>query len=313
MMLSRVAERLYWMGRYLERAEDSARLLAAYSHLILDIPVGSEPGWDVLIATLDAQDAFSRRYRTVSERNVVRFLLSDEDNASSIRTTVWNARENVRTTRDALPAQAWELMNEMHLQVRDEAADCIARQKRFEFLETLIARNQQLNGLIDTSVMRDHALWFIRLGQFSERADMTSRVLDVAIAAVRERSESESGAAGIPLLWSNLLESLSSRSAYRREIGPLIEPEKAVRFVLKSHRSPRSIIYCVNQIEETIGHLRTPSGLFRSLRAIEQRIVRFNPDVEETDKFHEFIDSLQRDIADLNDAIHDCWFAPQSA
>ncbi len=308
MMLSRVAERLYWMGRYLERAEDSARLLSAYSHLILDLPVGSEPGWHVLIATFDAEEAFSRRYRTESERNVVRFLLSDEDNKSSIRSSVWNARENVRTTRDALPAQAWELMNEMHLYARAEAAESGARQKRFAFLETLIARNQQLNGLIDTSVMRDHSLWFIRLGQLIERADMTSRVLDVAIAAIRERSESD--AAGIPLLWSNLLESLSSRSAYRREIGPLIDPERVVRFILHSHRSPRSIIYCVNQVEEIVGNLKTPGGLFRMLRATERRVTRFRPDVESPEKFHKFIDSLQVEIAELNAAIHECWFTP---
>ena len=90
-------------------------------------------------------------------------------------------------------------------------------------------------------------------------------------------------------------------------------PAMVSRFILlKSHRSPRSVIYCVNQIEETVGHLKTPSGLFRSLRGIERKVMKFKPDVEAADKFHKFIDSLQRDIADLNNAIRDCWFAPQS-
>ncbi len=308
MMLSRVAERLYWMGRYLERGEASARLLSAYSHLILDIPRGSEPGWHVLIATFDAEEEFSRRHRNVSERNVVRFLLEDEENASSIRSSVWCARENVRTTRDALPSQAWELMNELHLLVKEKAAESLARQNRFEFLEQLIARHQQLNGLIDSSVMRGHALWFIRLGQFLERADMTSRVLDVATAAIRERSES--GASGAPILWSNLLQSLLLRSAYRREIGPVIEPSEAVRFVLSSHRSPRSVIFCINQTEEIVGQLKAPGGLFRTLRGVERRIAKFSPDVEAPEKLHRFIDSLQGDLANINDAIHECWFAP---
>ena len=219
MMLSRVAERLYWMARYLERAEDTARLISAYSHLILDIPRGVEPGWDVLIDTLDAGSAFRERYRKSSERNVVKFLLADKDNPSSIRNSVSLARENVRTTRDVLPAQAWELVNELFLYANEAAEESLARSPRFQFLETVIARNQQINGLILTSVSRDHSLWFIKLGQFMERADMTSRIVDVATAAIGFSSTET--VPDVPLLWANLLKSLSATAAYRRQVGPI--------------------------------------------------------------------------------------------
>ena len=108
MMLSRVAERLYWMARYLERAEDTARLISAYNHLILDLPKGVELGWDVLIKTIDAEAEVASVYQTATESNIINFLLTDDRNASSIRLSIKAARENVRTTRDVLPAQAWE-------------------------------------------------------------------------------------------------------------------------------------------------------------------------------------------------------------
>lgn len=310
MMLSRVAERLYWMGRYLERTEDTARLIRAYTHLILDIPRGTEPGWHVLLATLDVDTEFEQHFRRISERNVVKFLLDDKRNPSSIRSSVALARENVRTTRDALPAQAWELMNEMYIQVNEEAESSIARRSRFDFLDRLIARNQQLNGLIDTSASRDHALWFMQLGQYIERADMTSRVLDVAIAAIRERSQSR--AESLPLLWTNFLESLSSRSAYRRESGPIIKPDEAVRFVLSSHRSPRSIVFCVNQIEEIIGQLKAPAGMFRQIRGLERGVKRFLAAPRDEDALHLYIDTLQIELADIGQAIHESWFSQES-
>jgi uncharacterized alpha-E superfamily protein len=307
MMLSRVAERLYWMARYMERAEDTARLINAYSHLILDIPRGVEPGWNILIDTLDAQEAFQSRYRKMTERNVVKFLLADTDNPSSIRLAIQGARENVRTTRDVLPAQAWELINELHLYVGDSAEDSLARTPRFDFLETVIAKNQQLNGLIHTSVTRDHSLWFIKLGQLIERTDMTSRIVNVATSAInadRRRTLPE-----VPLLWANLLKSLSATAAYRRYVGPVLAPDEVIDFILKRRPFPRSIVYCLDNIEETVGQLRAPTGLLRELRETVNSINRYNADIESPERLHKLIDKLQIRLADLDEAIHEIWFA----
>ena len=107
-MLSRVADRLYWMARYLERAEDTARLVSAYNHLVMDIPRGAELGWDVLIRILDADPLFHARPRAANEQNVLRFLIADADNPCSITHSIRAARGNVRTTRDVLPEETWE-------------------------------------------------------------------------------------------------------------------------------------------------------------------------------------------------------------
>lgn len=311
MMLSRVAERLYWLARYLERAEDTARLISAYTHLILDIPKGVEPGWQALIDTLDAGPAFESRYRNLTERNVIKFLIADEDNPSSIRSSIAAARENVRTTRDVLPSQAWELVNELHLHISASAETSIARTPRFEFLETVIASNQQLNGLIHTSVTRDHSHWFITLGQLIERADMTSRILDVAISTIQ--SQESSSLPDIPLLWANLLKSLSATAAYRRQIGPTLNPDEVIDFIVKRRQFPRSITYCLDCIEETIGNLKAPDGMLYQLRRILRPINRYSADIESPKELHRLIDGLQVGLGDLDEAFEETWYSRASA
>ena len=132
-MLSSVAERLYWMGRYLERAEDSARLVAAYNHLIMDIPRAAELGWDVLVRILDAEPVFYQQYRVGNEQNVLRFLMAEQDSCASIPFAVRWARENVRTTRDVLPEETWEQINELYLYVSDAAEKSVGRRNRQAF------------------------------------------------------------------------------------------------------------------------------------------------------------------------------------
>ena len=138
-MLSSVASRLFWLARYLERTEGTARIINAYSQLVLDVPKGSEIGWETLIGTIDAEEAFGKRYRNINEHNVLKFMISDTDNYCSLRFAVKAARENVRTSRDVLPEDTWEQVNEMYLYVEDWAEKSVGRRNRFEFLETLIA------------------------------------------------------------------------------------------------------------------------------------------------------------------------------
>ncbi len=305
-MLSRVAERLYWTARYLERAEDTARLVNAYTHLILDIPIGVAPEWHVLIDIVDAEDSFRQRYKNWTERNVVKYLLVNRDNPSSISFSIHSARENVRTTRDVLPAQAWELVNELSLYVAAEARQAVARQRRFEVLTEVIARTQQINGLIATTVLRDQPLWFLQLGQLVERADMTSRIVDVGDAIITERGAGR--LTQVPTLWGNLLRSLSATSAYRRKVGPTLEAEQVFNFILRDQQFPRSLLYCVNQMEEVVGLLRGPGGLLRDIRRVAKTLAGFDADDYSLQELRAYIDSLQHSIAELHDAISETWF-----
>nr|MDJ0642377.1 alpha-E domain-containing protein [Erythrobacter sp.] len=181
-MLSSVAERLYWTARYLERAETTARLTNAYTQFVLDIPHGLEPGWKSLISIIDGNAAFEARFKNYTERNVLKFLVADAANPGSVCHAINAARENVRTTRDCLPESCWQLVNELHLYAREFGATTLTRRHRFEVLGRIIARLQQITGLIHSSMTRDQAYRFLRLGTYVECADMTSRVVDVAFA-----------------------------------------------------------------------------------------------------------------------------------
>ena len=307
MMLSRVAERLYWMARYLERSEGTARLVNAFSLFVLDIPKGMEPGWDALVRTFDAQASFAERYSKATERNTISFLLSDKSNHCALRHSVRSARENVRTTRDVLPRFAWELMNELHLLVDTRARHAVARGNRREFLDRVIGMNQQFNGLLDSTVTRDQAFWFIRLGGLLERCDMTSRIVDVAATSMGEKLNGP--IPGAPLLGSNLLQSLSATSAYRRSVGPIIASDDVIDFVLKSPNFPRSMIFCLNSIEETVALLKAPAGMLRQIRAMAKSIGNVDTSDEARPELHARIDDFQADLGELHESIAERWFA----
>ena len=304
-MLSRVAERLYWMSRYLERAEDTARLVNAFSHVILDLPKGSNLEWRVLLDIFDLGEQFHLNYKNANERNVVKFLLANERNPSSLRYSITAARENMRTTREVLPAEAWELVNECYLFCNANAQSCTSRQLRSDFTEEIIARNLQLTGLLQGALLRDHTTRFMRLGRLLERADMTSRVIEVGAAAILE---SKSTTAEIPLLWFNLLNSLSAKSAYQRSVGPILDANSVVNFVFSNPLFPRSIANCLNRIEEVVGVMNAPAGLMRNLRRTARKFTEFEAEELSLAELHRFVDEFQIDLAELNQIFEEHWF-----
>ncbi len=307
-MLSRVADRLYWMARYLERAEDTARLTQAYTHLIMDLPVGTELSWDILISILDAQPAYGKRYRVVNEQNVLKFLIADRDNPSSIISSIKVARENVRTTRDVLPEEIWEQMNELLLYADELAEKSVGRRNRHEFLEQVVTRSQTINGQILTSLSRDHAYRFIKMGRLLERADMTTRVIDVGAGAILGRQQSNP--AIDPLLWASLLQALSAMGAYRRAIGPLAEPQFIVNFVFKEAALPRSVRFCLSGIREELKPLKNNTAALQSVESAYRKVSRFDAQRKTPKQLHDFIDRFQVSLNRLNDDITTTWFMP---
>ena len=309
-MLSRVAERLYWMARYLERTEMTARLCIAYSQLILDIPKGSALSWETLITTVDAEEAFSNRYKVRSERNILKFLIADNDNGSSIRYAVKAARENVRTTRDVLPEELWEMTNELNLFVEEFAEQSLIRKNRFDFLDEVIARCQQITGLIESATSRDHAYNFLRIGRLIERADMTSRTIDTALSTIMNHESGEHP--DFTLVWGGLLNAVSARSAYRRATGPLIEGNEVVAFLLRSRVFPRSILYCLIGINDETNKLKKNNDAAAVLDEIISLTIGLNVEKTSIKGGRQFIDKLQRKIMVLNNSIHEGWFFPET-
>lgn len=305
-MLSRVAERVYWMARYIERAEDTARLIAAYNHLIMDIPKGSQPEWDVLIRILDADPLFDERFNVRNETNVLRMLMSQEDAICSIPYSVRNARENARTTRDVLPDEVWELINEFHLFVREAAEKSVGRRNRQGFLEEVIQRAQVISGVLSSTLCRDHSYRFIKIGQLLERADMTTRIVDVGAADFLEQEGAQHAIEH--LLWGTLLKSMSALGAYRRNVGPQVEKNDAVDFVFMEQTFPRSVRYCVREIREELTQLKNNKEALRVLDRIRRKLSRFKALDFDAAALHKYIDDLQFKTNDLHVAINDTWF-----
>ncbi|WP_461519649.1 alpha-E domain-containing protein [Porticoccus sp.] len=307
-MLSSVAERLYWMARYLERAENTARLTSAYTHMILDLPKGAELGWQLLVDIFDADPVFRKHYRAFNEQNVLRFLIADMNNFSSINYAIKAARENVRTTRDVLPEETWEHVNELHIHCKDVAEKSIGRRHRYEFLEQIISRCQMINGLLMTTLCRDHPHRFIKLGHLLERADMTTRIIDVGAGAILGRENNNPAAD--TLLWSSMLQSMSAISAYRKKIGPIVEPDSAVNFIFKENTLPRTVTYCLNGILEELEPLKNNETAREIAESALRKLNRFDAQKMTFEQMHHFIDQFQLYIGDLDESITNTWFLP---
>ena len=310
-LLSRVAERLFWMARYMERAEDTARVTQAYCHLYMDIPEGTDLGWEVLVNILDGQPAFEKHFNVYNEQNVLKFLISDEDNFASIRQSIKAARENVRTTRDVLPAEAWEHVNELYHYTREHAETSIGRRNRHQFLDEVQGRCQIVSGLVLTTMCRDNAFRFMALGHLLERADMTTRIIDVGAGALLGTGRNNQTID--PLIWGSILQSLSAVSTYRRTVGPLPEANQVVEFIFKEPTLPRSLQFCLNSIRGELKQLHNNTIPLKALERARRRLKRFNVEKANWEELHQFIDDIQVDLYNLGETILETWFQIEPA
>ncbi len=178
-MLSRSAERLYWLARYLERTENIARLVNVHMNLLMDLPKGVEMGWQQLIMINASQEEFSQKYSLANERNITRFLLADYTFSGSLISSLSAARENIRTSRELLPDEAWEQVNEMYLFAKNNLETVVNRRQRVLFLKEIIRSCQRFTGLLSGYMSHNHPYRFIRLGRniVSVRRDRLSLAL----------------------------------------------------------------------------------------------------------------------------------------
>lgn len=316
-MLARVAERVYWLGRYMERSENTARLVNVNSNLLLDLPRGAKVGWRGLIDIIGCNEAFDEKCQNSDERNVMRFLLADNNNPVSILSALRMARENTRTTREILPAEAWEQINDLYLYAKENLPKGTARGQRYVLLQRIIRLSQQLTGLLGGTMCHGDAYNFILLGRYLERADMTTRIVDVG------SDNSLQGLSGsdltvdklelyADLLWMSVLTSLSAYQMYRQNAHGRVKGETVVSFLLQDSSFPRSVAACLNKVETCLHRLpRSDQGL-RVLASAKRRINDIDIDQLFHRSLHEFIDNLQLDIAAIHDQIAQTWFLPNS-
>lgn len=310
-MLSRVAESIYWMSRYVERAENVARFVDTNYNLMLDAQVLGEQ-WEPLVNTTGDHEDFKKRFGAATQENVIRFLTFDNENPNSVASCLRAARENARSIREIISSEMWEQINTYYLMVRN-AAGTGGWEKAPEFCDAVKEASHLFNGITDATMTHNEAWHFMQMGRLLERADKTSRMLDVKYYILL-RSVSDVGSPIDEVQWAAVLRSASAFEMYRKKHGR-ISPPDIVEFLLLDTDFPRSIRFCLNTARESLHAITgTPPGGYR--HAPEKSLGQLCSDlaytqVEEviTKGLHEYLDDLQTRMNRVGAGIHETFFA----
>ncbi len=218
-MLSRVADSIYWMSRYIERAENVARFIDVNLHLMLDLPLGSAQQWQPLVDTTGDHEDFAKRYGTATQQNVIQFLTFDAENPNSILSCLRAARENARSVREIISSEMWEQLNEFYLMVNNAADNANGLTDPQELFASVKMSSHLFQGVTDATMTHGEGWHFARLGRVLERADKTSRILDVKYFILLP-TLADVGTAFDDIQWAAVLRSASAFEMYRKRYRP---------------------------------------------------------------------------------------------
>jgi uncharacterized alpha-E superfamily protein len=308
-MLSRVAENIYWLARYLERAEDTARIVMVSANLLLDLPKGIAPGWRPLVDITGSNALFEEHYRDYGERQVMRFLLGDERHTGSILYAMGAARENCRTIRDIVPREGWEQINELYLYVRDELAQGMTKRGRYAYLRHVILGTQTIFGLLAGTMLHDQGFEFLRIGRSLERADMTTRIVDVRSASLLPEDASDPRPFDT-VQWVSVLKSMTAYQMYRRSHQVRVQRGAVLRFLFQSAEFPRAVNHCVEAARASLERLPRHDPALRVTGRLKRTLTGTEVADLSQGELHAFVDELQLGIGDLHAEIAQTWFPP---
>lgn len=311
-MLSRVANAAFWLSRYVERAENVARFIDVNYNLTLGEANSLGAQWGPLIYTTGDHSTFEQRYGKPSRDNVLQFLSFDEDNPNSIISCVSAARENARTIREIISSVVWEQLNQFYFMVRSASLTNLTFHQPSEFCERVRLASHLLIGAADATMSHDRAWHFSRLGRLLERADKTSRIVDVQYFLLLP-DKSDVGSAMDVVRWSALLKSAGALEMYRRRHGKIV-PTRVAEFLILDSEFPRSAHFCLMRAKDSLEKI-TGSLAGTYCKRSEQQLGRLcsrldyasiNDVIERG--LHEFIDEFQTELNAIGDAIHEDFF-----
>jgi uncharacterized alpha-E superfamily protein len=303
MLLSRVAENVYWAARYLERVEATARLVEVHTKLFLDLPRAAGIGWAPLLLVTGAADDVG----VPTEEAVVRLLTVDASHAGSVRSCLAAARTNLRITRSVLPESAWEELNALHLWVEENAPHAVDRRTRLSWTNTVVRRCQMLTGLLAGVMSHDEVWSFLEIGRHVERADMTSRVIDVQAGVIL----SDAGARleqYADVIWASVLRSLSAHQMFLRTTRAGVSGPEALAFLLRNPQFPRSVEHCLLQVAHSLLELPFYDAPMAACAAVQAQLVDAAVDGLGAAELHRFVDRVQLGIGVLHDAVSATYF-----
>lgn len=314
-MLSRVADSIYWLNRYVERAENVARFIDVNLNLLLDSPVGMAQQWQPLIMTTGDQKIFDQRYGKVTAENVIQFLTFDQDYPNSIMSCVNLARENARSVREIISSEMWEQVNDFYLMVNKASQSQNLAEMSSFFAEVKMA-SHLFAGVMDATMSHNEGWHFGQIGRLLERADKTARILDVKYFILLP-SAKDVGTTLDELQWMTLLKSASAYEMYRK-CQHRITPHSVAEFLILDREFPRSIQFCLIQAERSLyqitgmtpGTWRNPTE--RTLGRLRSELDYLTIDEITKTGLHEFLDNLQRRLNLVGETMFETFFTLES-
>jgi len=307
-MLSRVADSIYWMARYVERTENLARLLLSTQDLLLD--AGAEAAdanqfWGPLLMATGDDERYAALYPAVSGATVAEFLTLRADNPNSMMNSVRAARENARTVRDQISDEIWECVNGLRLFMDSSEAKALRQYQPAAFYERVLVSSYQFLGIAESTTPRGETWHFLRLGTALERADKVSRLLDTCSGLPAEMAPHPGSR---PLRWAALLRSCSAWHAFQA-VSAKLDPVKIIEYLLLNETFPRSITCCVNEVHLTLLAL-CGNGTMSEMSEPVRLAGRLSADLRYTTVdeimeagLHSFIDDLQTRLNDIGTSI----------
>jgi uncharacterized alpha-E superfamily protein len=253
-MLSRTADHLFWMARYTERAENTARMLDVniQTSMLPQSAEDAEQGWRAMLGISELQHAFDQKHRSLEASKVLDFMVRDRSNPSSIASCLTEARENARAVRGTLTTEVWEIQNQTWLDMQKRLNSDLLETDPAKFFEWVKYRSHLSRGVTLGTMLRDEAVHFIRLGTFLERADNTARILDVKYHGAKEPQGDEMSQRDF-YYWGALLRSVSGFEIYRKVYRDVITPARIAELLMLRGDMPRSLLACM---EEVVSNLR---------------------------------------------------------
>ena len=316
-MLSRVANSLYWMARYIERAENVARIVDVNMQLLLDLRNLDEKRlaehWLPIVETTGDEGQFFELHEKATVQNVTEFLVFQPDNPNSIFSSICQARENARMVRDQITLELWEELNRLYWFVRTPTARTVWQDSPSDFFQQIKAGSLHIIGLTDATLIHNEGWWFAQAGKFLERADKTSRILDLRHRSLPAKGERLSFSQEDALEWSAILRSCSAWDAYRSIHGAEVSPRLVGEFLLLSEEFPRSVEFCVVELNRA---LRRISGVAEGkfCNDAEKHAGRLVAELQFTTideileaGLHDYLDRLQGKLNDIGGALFNAY------
>jgi uncharacterized alpha-E superfamily protein len=315
-LLSRVADSVYWMARYIERAENVARVIEVNLHLQLDLPLTPANQWQPLIDTSGDTATFGEKYGPATPAKVIKFLTHDTSNSNSIFACLRAARENARSVRETISSEMWEQVNSMYLQMQGQW-NLLESSRLPEIFRNIRLASHMFQGITDATMSHNEAWHFTCLGRQMERADKTSRILDVKYFMLLPSGTS----VGTPyddLHWAAVLKSVSGFEMYRKKHGR-ISPREIVDFLVLDREFPRSIHHSISGADECVHAITgTPRGSFQCRSEQGIGMLKAELDFTSVDRIirgglHEYLDGLQVKMNAIGETLVADFFATAPA